>query len=181
MSSENTTVDGTTSDTVVNQEPDAQKPQEKDKTDIAALPADIQAYIKQLRSEAANSRKLVSDKEKVDKAAEEAKLLEEKKYQELLTTRNAELEAAKAELEKTKRDSLVSSIAATAGLPKELWKKVAGSTEDDIKADVADLVKFLKPAKAPTLEAGKTGATDKGNTTTTNKPYIFEKPGEIAW
>lgn len=94
-------------------------------------------------------RKKLADVEKAEKARQEAEMTELQKAQ----ARLAEYEAKAAALE---RENQITKIASKAGLPAELWTRVQGSSAEEIEADVATLLGFVKaqpPAPAHTGQA----------------------------
>jgi hypothetical protein len=157
----------------------AAKPETAKKTDLDTLPDDVRDYIKSLRDEAAKYR---TDK----RAAEDAKLAEEKKFSELAEKRLKELNDANAKLAAMERQTLVSSVAAKHGLPADLAARLQGETEAELTADAKKLAALIPGAKAPDTDAGKggTGSTQDAKTDTTKKvspSYIFDQPGGVAW
>lgn len=98
-------------------------------------------------------------KAKLDKANREARNLRArlKEYDPIVAAAKEAEEAQKSELQRAneraaqyeqelstlKRERLVTDLASEAGLPKKLWRRVTGDNEDDIRADIEDLMDGL--------------------------------------
>jgi ribosome-binding protein aMBF1 (putative translation factor) len=116
---------------------------------------DFDAAIKQriARAEKGAEKKFsaqISELESIVHAFENEKLSEDEKKEKRLE----ELTASLAERDKTikgfERDKLVTNLAAEHELPRKFWDRVRGDTEDDIAADIADLLDALPKAAAKT-------------------------------
>lgn len=64
-------------------------------------------------------------------------------------------EAAERERDQLKRSHLIADLAADAGLPKKMWKRVSGETREEIEADITDLLEGMPkpPEQAPAPKA----------------------------
>lgn len=104
-----------------------------------APPAPDNALAAQLRI----AQKKLAEFEKAEEDRKKAEMTE-------LDRIKAEAEEAKAKAAKLERENLVTKLASTKGLPPELWNRVQGSTPEEIEADVASLLSFVKaPAPQP--------------------------------
>ena len=86
-------------------------------------------------------------------AAADAKKLEQGKYQELYEKAQADAEKAANELAKLQSDALKRNVATEVGYP-GLWDRISGTTEDELKLDLANLVKAFPTPKTPNIDAG---------------------------
>jgi hypothetical protein len=86
-------------------------------------------------------------------AAEEAKKLEQGKYQELYEKAQADAEKAANELAKLQSDALKRNVATEGGYP-GLWDRISGATEEELKADLDILVGAFPTQKTPNIDAG---------------------------
>lgn len=163
------------------------------KTEISALPSDIQDYIKRLRSENEQANKKAKDEETARSKAQEAKLLEEGKYKDLLDKRNAEFTTLQTQLADMQKQILVGKIVAKHKLPDDLAKLLVGATEAELEESASLLVKHVRPSGVNT-EGGRgdgagagqnqnrpAGQNQNGNGQQTNKTYSFQRPGEVEW
>src|SRR5690349_8373951 len=118
---------------------------------------DVSGLKKALKAERERADKL----EKAQRDAELAKLPELERAQ-------AEVKQLTDENEKLKTENMRQKIALSEGLPWSLAKRLSGETEDEMRADAADLLKDYKPAekqiikddpknKKPTNDAKKSG------------------------
>lgn len=124
-------------------------------------------YVEELRKENANRRKEASALEKrlaeienATKAADEKKLADDSKWQELADKRAKELEAERTKFQQERLDLLRGNIAARyeSRLQKsdnpdidpvtEFAKRLQGSTEDELRADAEKLFAILTPKQA---------------------------------
>lgn len=95
---------------------------------------------------AKDDRKALEDKLK---AFEDAALTDtEKKDNALKAAEQLAAERGEA-LTKLERKVLVRDLAQDSGLPKKLWDRVSGETEDEIAADIKELVEALPPVADP--------------------------------
>jgi hypothetical protein len=118
-----------------------------------------EAYVKELRTEAAKHRKekqelaeRLAALETASKQQEEKKLTEQQEWQKLAEKRAAELEAMKAELANERLNFLRTALGAEYKLPPAIAKRLAGSTEDELRADakaIAAELKLDQPATEP--------------------------------
>lgn len=97
---------------------------------------------------------------------------QQKTEQQKLTDRLAAIEKerddAAAERDKANTARLVSQKAADAGLPSRLWKRVSGTTAEEIDADIADLMEGLSIEDKKKSSSFKSGAS-KTETAATSK------------
>lgn len=168
------------------------------KTPIGDLPEDIQEYVKELREAKKAADKKAREESASKTKAEEAKLLEEGKYKDLLEKRDSELAALQKDLANLQRTVLVAKVVSNHKLPAELAKLITGETEAELVESATLLAKHLKPTGVNT-EGGKGSGTTTGqktgtgqgqgqgqnqnqnNNNQTGKTYSFQKPGEVAW
>lgn len=87
------------------------------------------------------------------KAAEDARKLEQGKYQELYETAQAGALKSANELAKLQADAMKRTVATDGGYP-GLWDRLSGEDEDALKADLALLVKAFPTVKTPGIDAG---------------------------
>lgn len=123
------------------------------------LPDWAQKLVKELRSENASHRQA---KKKAEKDADEAarKAAEEQgKYKELYEQELAKREAAEMQAQMLELDALKSKVAAEVGLPQELATRLAGETEDEIKADAQAVLAALPKSTLDNDAARGTGGT----------------------
>lgn len=126
-------------------------PKTERKGDLSAAPTeDLLAEIKALRKENADRRKKASEleawkaqQEAAKKQAEEGTLLEEKKYQELLTKREKELADIQSELARERANNLRMKIGVELKLPAPLISRLQGDTEDALREDAKALIDAL--------------------------------------
>lgn len=121
-----------------------------------------EAYVKELRNENATRRKnekaleaRLAEIEAAQKQADDAKLTEQQKWQELAQRRETELAQMKAQLEseRVERLRLTVATAYAARLPKvgdldpvrEFASRLRGSSEDELKADAEQLISLIAP------------------------------------
>jgi hypothetical protein len=128
-----------------------------------------EAYVKELRAEAAKHRKEkqeIADRlaalETSSKQQEEKKLTEQQEWQKLAEKRAAELEAMKSEMESIRLGSLRTMIGVEFKLPAVIAKLLTGANEDEIRANakaIATELKLDQPAiEPPKPEAAQTSA-----------------------
>jgi hypothetical protein len=132
-------------------------------------------YVKKLRKEAAEkrteARELKERLEKLEAAAkerEDKELTEQQKWQQLAEKREKELASIKADYEAKLLASLKHQIGTEHKLPATLIARLQGATEEELRADAAQLAKDLgldKPAE-PKPETQPA----RGQTTTTAVP-----------
>lgn len=118
-----------------------------------------EAYVKELRTEAAKYRKekqeterRLAELEAASKQQEEKKLTEQQEWQKLAEKRAAELEAMKAELANERLNFLRTAIGNEYKLPPAIAKRLTGSNEDELRADakaIAAELKLDQPATEP--------------------------------
>ena len=127
-------------------------------------------YVKKLRKEAADRRTEARElKERLDtleaaaKAREEKELTEQNDWKQLAEKRGKELEKMKADLETERFDNLRTRIGSEYKLPAKFVARLQGASEDELRADAAELAKDLgldKPtAPAETPAAQQTATT----------------------
>lgn len=107
--------------------------------DDQELPDWVKAKLSKANREAEGLRKRLKEAEPIISAAKEAEEAQKSEAQ-----RNAEaLAATQAELSTLKRSQLVTELASDAGLPKKFWRRVTGDTQEEIEADIADLMEVF--------------------------------------
>lgn len=118
-------------------------------------------------------KKLKAAQEKAEKerqAAERKSLEEQNQYKELYEKALAGQAAAETRAAAVAHDALRQRIANTAGQP-DLWDRLRGETEEELKADMEALLKLIPKPTAPTLNGGA-GGGDRGRPT--NAPSAAE-------
>lgn len=83
----------------------------------------------------------IAERDAKIKAFEEQALSESEKVLKRAEAAEKLAQERDAELARLKRDKLVSDLASEAKLPKKLWDRIRGDTEEDIQADIEDLAK----------------------------------------
>jgi hypothetical protein len=104
------------------------------------------------RAKAAEAK--VAAFEQAQKAAEEASLAEQQKWQELARRREAELAEAQRQMEALTLTMLRTRVAARMGLPEALAERLRGATEAEIVAD-AEALQTLMPTPGGLPETPK--------------------------
>lgn len=80
---------------------------------------------------------------------ENAKLSEEEKRNKRLTELEKAIQEREEKITELERSKLVSDIASELKLPKKLWGRVVGNTEDEVRADIEDIMSDLpKPTES---------------------------------
>ena len=118
------------------------------------LPDWAQKLIKELRGENASHRKAKKQAETEAEKATRKAAEEQGKYKELYETELAKREAAEMQAKCLELDALKSKVAAEVGLPQELASRLAGETEDEIRAD-AQVVLAALPKMALSNDASQ--------------------------
>ena len=95
----------------------------------------------------------IADAEKAITDAEDAKKLEQGKYKELYEKAQTDATNAANELAGLRSNALRLEVATSEGFP-GLWDRITGDSEDELKADLASLVKSFPNAKAANINAG---------------------------
>lgn len=121
--------------------------QETSQEDDNELPAWMKAKLEKANREAKNLRERLKEAEPIISAAREA---EEAQKSELQRAQERLAETDK-ELSTLKRSQLVTELASDAGLPKKFWRRVTGDTQDEIQADIADLMEAFPVKDAVNL------------------------------
>jgi hypothetical protein len=122
--------------------------------------------------------------QKQARQATEAELAEQQQFKPLAEQRAAritELETANAALT---RQLLIAQHGRD--LPAALQARVQGTTDDEIKADIAELRKLVAPPAAPKTEAGAgnrpgAGGPPKANSNGGGDTFAFQRPGDVRW
>ena len=126
---------------------------------LDTLPDEQRQYIKSLREE--NAQRRVSEREAkqaleaqtaAQHAAEDAKLAEQQKWQELAEKREREANQFKAELEQERISNLRTKIALELGVPPVLAARLQGATEDEIRNDAAQLLPLIQQPQSNTQQ-----------------------------
>lgn len=117
-------------------------------------------------------RKKVADAEKAEEDRKKAAMTELDRYK-------AEAEEAKTKAAKLEREALVTKAAFDAGLPSALWGRVQGSTAEEIAADVASLLSFVKaPAPVPATTGQVPGTATPPATKTPKAEWLALKASD---
>lgn len=153
--------------------------------------ADYDRILKELRSENAKFRTELKGFKDSQTTAEEEKLRNEKKFEELAAKKEKEANELRQQLAQRDRAILVSKIVAKHKLPEDLADMLTGETEVDLEANAVKLAKHIKPPTAANTEggagnnrqagAGNTNQAGQGQGQEVKKPYTFQQPGEVAW
>jgi len=151
--------------------PPAPTPPAEPIPDWVSDPEKAYAEILKVRGEAAKARTdkhaaetALQTKLTAEQQAEQQRLIDEKKYQDLYEQEKAKREASEAQVRTAQLDALRITVGAAAGLPVELAARLVGTTEEELKAD-ADKLKALLP-----LPPGQTPAPGAPRQTTTPIP-----------
>lgn len=102
------------------------------------------------------------------KAHEDSKLSESEKLQNAAKAAEQLAEERGNEVTKLRRQMTVKDLAIDAKLPKELWDRVRGETDEDIAADIQDLAEKFAPkdvsvdSRRPPTQAPKVTVTPTG-------------------
>lgn len=138
------------------------------------------------------------------KDADDAKNLQEQgKFEDLYKTtlqRVTDLEGELAEAQRAATEATTASIrakvAAKYKLPEKLAARIQGANEAEMDADAKEIADEMGTPKAPDTQSGQggpgtTGKTgddaksetqqDQKSTTTQNRRYGFQTPGEVSW
>jgi len=110
---------------------------------VDELPDWAQRLVKELRSENASHRKAKRQAETEAEAAARKAAEEQGKFKELYEKELAKREAAEAEAKRLELDALKSKVATEVGLPPALASRLAGETEDEIRADAQAVLAAL--------------------------------------
>lgn len=139
------------------------------------FPAD---YVKQLREEAKQYRVQMKEMqakmtqfEQQQAIAEEGKLAEQSRWQELAEKREKELLELKQSLESERKAALRSRIATEFNLPPQLADRLAGSNEDELRADAEALAKLM-PSNPQTPVTRQTTQIPAGSASTNREQWI---------
>jgi hypothetical protein len=121
-------------------------------------------YVEELRKENANRRKEASALEKrlkeiedSNKAADDKKLADDLKWQDLAEKRQKDLEKMQAEVEAERKVNLRNRVGHEFKLPQKLVDRLQGANEEELRADAQALVTELgldKQAEAAQTQAG---------------------------
>jgi len=112
----------------------------------------------------AREREKYQDYDQLKAASEELKKLKEAQMSEIEKAKTAaaeveaKLKAKEAEVEALRVEQLRARLVTEAGLPVALASRVRGTTEDEIKADIEELKKLVKPAGSGPLGSGTSPA-----------------------
>lgn len=132
-------------------------------TSVSELPDWAQEMVKSLREENAKHRHAKKAAEQATAQAEEAKLVEQQKWQELADKRAKELEEIKGELESVRLDALRREVGTEVGLPSKLVVKISGGDRDEMLADAQEMLEALPKQQAPNdAQHGAGGAPSGG-------------------
>ena len=112
------------------------------------------------RSAEKKSAAAIKELEAKLKAHEDAKLSEEEKRNKRLTELEKAVQEREEKITELERSKLVSDIASELKLPKKLWGRVVGNTEDEVRADIEDIMSDL-PQPAETKKPPAPGGTVK--------------------
>lgn len=74
---------------------------------------------------------------------QDEKASDAERWEKRIAAIEAERNSMQSELTKLQRTALVADLAADAGLPKSMWRRVSGETPEEIEEDIADLVNDL--------------------------------------
>jgi len=130
------------------------------------LPEWAQRLVKELRQENAGHRKKAKDAEELGAKAEEQRLADEKKFQELAEKRAKELDTIKAELAAERLTRLRGEVAAAAGLPATLAERLRGTSKEELEADAKELKKLIPATATATAPGAPSGPNRDGKSKT---------------
>jgi len=155
-------------------QPNAAGPQSGSVQKVEELPDWAQAMIVDLRKENAGHRKAKGDAEKAVQEAEEKRLAEEKRWQELAEKRQSELEKANQELARIQHETLARDVAKEAGLPEAFAARLRGTTREELAADAAELKKLF-PQQSPGAPASPQRAGGAAEMDDTRKAELKQR------
>lgn len=135
-------------------------------------------YVKQLREEAKQYRLQMKDMqtkmaqfEQMQAQAEEQEMAEQSRWQELAEKREKELLEIKQSLESERRTALRARIASEYNLPPQLAERLAGNTEEELKADAESLAKLI-PANPQPQASRQTTQIPAGSASTNREEFV---------
>ena len=137
-------------DTVEPQAQEGAPETETSASNIADLPQWAQSLISELRGENAKHRRKAKEAAKEADAAARKAAEEQGKYKELYDAELAKRQALEAEVEGLKLRQLRARIGQEVGLPAPLIERLAGESEEEIRADAEQLLAALPKAPAGT-------------------------------
>lgn len=111
---------------------------------------------------------VVADLEAKIKGYEDAQLTADQKKDKRISELEKALGERDTELTKLQRDKLITNLASEHGLPKKLWGRVQGNTEDEITSDIQELLEAIpaaetKDAKKPPTQGGTVRVQPSGD------------------
>lgn len=122
--------------------------EEQPQREVPAVPAEVQRALKKANKEAETSRLKLKEYEDRDKSEAE-KVVDRLK--------EAEAKASVAE-----QRYLRASVGADKGLPRPMWDRIQGSTEEEMATDADSLLAVLAPKNGTgSFDAGPKGGTSK--------------------
>jgi len=142
---------------------------------VQNLPDWAQDLLKDLRQENAKHRTAKKSAEAEVKKAEEARLIEEGKVNELYETAKAELEEARQQAVDAEHRRIKANIAHKHNLPDVLISRLRGDTEEEMETDAQLLLEAMPAPEQPKPSVSGTDANAGQNTITPTAP-----PTEMA-
>jgi len=130
--------------------PGAGNPEQPPAGSVDELPEWARGLIGNLRKENAGHRVRAKEAEDAKAKAEEERLAQEKKWQELANKRGTEMEKAKSELQAMQVRILRQEVAQAAELPLSLADRLQGTTREELEADAQALKKLVPPTPPET-------------------------------
>lgn len=129
--------------TTTTQEPE-KKPEPTIQEIIEQAKKDIFAEVdSKYKTEIAGLNRKVSEVTKERDDARKAKMTEEERVKAELEEARTQAESARKEAENYKRSTLINKLLSENGLPIEFETRIQGKTDDEIKADVTALKKYI--------------------------------------
>lgn len=115
---------------------------------------------KRLKRQEDQLKKQYADYDKIKEEAESFRKLQDEKSTDAERWEKerekflSDLRERDEKLSKLERNNLIADLATDRGLPKSLWKRVSGDSEDDIAEDIDSLIKDLGLGDKPKDEGG---------------------------
>jgi hypothetical protein len=110
---------------------------------VAARLAVMEKELADARKENASWRTKLREQEKAQAAAQEAKLKEDKKWQELAELKEREIAEIRANVEAERLKALRLEISMKTGLDVRLAHRLVGSSPEELEADAATILSLL--------------------------------------
>lgn len=87
-----------------------------------------------------------------------------KTHESTISEKDAEIARLTAEIANRDKAATRTKVGAEAKLPPELWGRILGETEDEMRADAKELAKTVAPPAAHRIDPGRAGGGNGGGT-----------------